>query len=418
MNVVIKKEELQRKLADIQSISEKKTTMPILNNFILDVDTKSTIYATDLEVALKQEIEILSFESPGRFCISTRKLYEISREVNDDIILYSDTDSLEREVCLHTSDIEEFRWLKIKSGKSSFKVACLDPDEYPLWPTIEQKDTITIKAGILLEMIDKTIYCTGDNDARYELNGLLMHIKPSENRIFIVGTDGHRLAAMYKDVELGVLGAPPYVLGSQVGCEGAPPCVPTHQGGAPPHPTVKEDIKIILPKKAMVELKKFLSVLNDEDITFDITSNYVCFYLKGRQFLTKLIEGLYPDYENVIPQANNKTVVLQKDDFIKTLRRVSLISKEKGHLVKFTINESTLDFYANDPEVGEASDTIAAQLDGEPIALGFNSKFVIESVSVMDGERFKIVLLELLSPTLFMEYDNDNYKCVIMPVRL
>ncbi|MCI4626656.1 MAG: DNA polymerase III subunit beta, partial [Candidatus Magnetoovum sp. WYHC-5] len=190
------------------------------------------------------------------------------------------------------------------------------------------------------------------------------------------------------------------------------------QGGAPSHPTVKEDIKIILPKKAMVELKKFLSVLNDEDITFDITSNYVCFYLKGRQFLTKLIEGLYPDYENVIPQANNKTVVLQKDDFIKTLRRVSLISKEKGHLVKFTINESTLDFYANDPEVGEASDTIAAQLDGEPIALGFNSKFVIESVSVMDGERFKIVLLELLSPTLFMEYDNDNYKCVIMPVRL
>lgn len=379
MIVKFKRQELQKKLSDIQSISEKKTTMPVLSNFVLEVDEgQSTIYATDLEVAIRENVEVLEVETPGKLCVSSRKLYEIAKEVTGDIELKSESEE----------------WAHIKAGKSSFKVACLSPDEYPMWPTIEKKATVNIDSKILLAMIDKTLYCSGESDTRYELNGLLVHIKADTKRMFVVGTDGHRMACVFHDIE---------------GIESSQDAVSNDDCG--------DDLKMILPKKAMVELKKFLAVI-DGSISFDITDNYACFFLESRQFMTKLIEGSYPNYEDVIPQGNDKNIILDRQTFIHTLRRVSLISKEKGSLVKFDVKEGILELSAMDPEVGEASDTMDVEFSGEPITIGINAKYVLDMVSAMDTNMVEIKLLGILTPSLIMEQDSDKYKCVFMPMRL
>ena len=369
MKVTVERDELQKKLSDIKNIVEKKNTMPILSHFLLNAEEGGAyITATDLETAFKEPISLKVIE-PGKMCIPAKKLFEIVRE-------------MEGEITLESADAQ---WLKVKAGKSYFRISCLSADEFPLWPALaaagESRD-LSLKSDMLLEVIDRSIYATGESDTRYVLNGLLFHIKPGGVMI-IVGTDGHRLAFSERSVA------------SQI----------------------KDEEKVIISRKSLAELRKFLSD-EAQDVKMVIGKNHILFEIGSIQFLTRLIEGTYPNYEQVIPANNEKTLAVDKNFLAKTLRRVSIMSKERSSAVKVEIDTNNMIVSASNPDLGEAKDEVPVEYSGDPMTIVFNAKYILDALNVITSEKVVFKLNEALSPALIMQDGSNEYKCVIMPMRL
>lgn len=366
MKLSISKDEIQEKLSNIQNIVEKKNTMPILSHFLLDVSANgASIMATDLQIAVKEPLRAV-VHGEGKLCIPAKKLLEIVREADGDITIES----------------EDEQRIKVLSGKSKFRLACLSAGEFPAWPGLESSEEMSFSAPVLSEMIDKSLYSAGETDTRYTLNGLLFHMKPEDNSLTVVGTDGHRLAIIKK------------------GLKGLS----------------KDEKKVILPRKAAVEARKFFG--SAETVSAVIGKNHVLFKIGAINFLARLIEGSYPDYEKVIPLSNEKKVTLERDVFLKALRRVSIMSKEHSNAVKMDLSEGLLVVSSSNPDIGEATDEIAVGYSGETLTIGFNVRYLIDSLNAMTTPNVVFLLNDPLSPTLLMEKDNEDYKCVIMPMRV
>lgn len=371
MKVKVEKDELQRKLSDIQNIVEKKNTMPILNHFLLTAEKGGAyITATDLETAFKEPIS-LTITEEGRMCIPARKLFEIVRE-------------MEGEVSLESVDSQ---WVKVKSGKSNFRLASLSADDFPVWPGLAKESNETIEemeivSSLLLEMIDKSIYAAGESDTRYVLNGLLFHIK-ADGKLTVVGTDGHRLALSEKAV------------GSKS----------------------KEEKKMIVSRKSVAELRRFLSD-DDKAVKVVMGKNHILFTIDDIQFLTRLIDGTYPNYEQVIPAANEKILSVDKNLLTKSLRRVSIMSRERSSAVKVDIDSGNMVISASNPDLGEASDELSVEYSGNAMTLAFNARYILDALNVMASEKVVFKLNEPLSPVMLLEDGGEDYKCVVMPMRL
>ena len=375
MKLSVTKNEMQEKLANIQNIIEKKNTMPILSHFLLSAGKKgSYIIATDIETALKEPLEA-NIEKEGKLCIPARKLFEIVREVDGDMSFES---------------VDE-QWLKVKSGVSDFKIACLPHTDFPAWPSAlgsGEVEEVTIDGSILLEMIEKTIYSAGESDTRYTLNGLLFHAKPENRSFTVVGTDGHRLALIMRQMES----------------------------------EVKEDKKLIVPRKAVSELRRFLSASDEEKekqkVRISIGDKHLLFSVDKIEFLTRLIDGTYPNYENVIPQSNEKKMSIGKDIFIKVLRRASVMSRERASAVRFDLEEEKLTVSSSSPDLGEAKEEVGVDYKGEKVSLGFNARYMLDVLGAMTSDKVVLELQDPLSPVLVKEDGSDEYKCVIMPMRI
>lgn len=366
MKVSVEKDELQKKLSDIQNIVEKKNTMPILNHFLLTAEKGGAyITATDLETAFKEPIN-LAIAEEGRMCIPARKLFEIVKEMDG-------------EVNLESADTQ---WVKVKSGKSNFRLASLSADDFPVWPSLESTEEMEIDSSLLFEMIDKSIYAAGESDTRYVLNGLLFHVKPG-GALIVVGTDGHRLALSERAIAS----------------------------------TSKEEKKIIVSRKSVAELRRFLSD-EEKPVKVVVGKNHVLFKIDDIQFLTRLIEGTYPNYEQVIPTANEKILTVDRNLLTKSLRRVSIMSRERSNAVKVDINSSNMVISASNPDLGEASDEISASYSGEAMTMAFNARYVLDALNVMSSEKVILKLNEPLSPAMITEDGREDYKCVVMPMRL
>lgn len=366
MKLSVSKEEMQEKLANIQNIVEKRNTMPVLSHFLLDAGKKETyIVATDLETAIKEPISV-KVEKEGKLCIPARKLFEIVREVDGDLLFESDD-----------------QWLRIKSGASDFRLACLPASEFPAWPVLEDAEEITVNAMVLMEMIEKTIYSAGESDTRYTLNGLLFHVQPETRSLTIVGTDGHRLALIIKKMD----------------------------------GEVKDEKRVIVPRKAASEMRRFLDGDVDKVKIF-LGKNHLFFNVGDIQFLTRLIEGTYPNYEHVVPQANEKKIPIRREAFIKALRRVSVISRERANAVRFDIGADNLVIFSSNPDLGEAKEEVAIDYKGERLSVGFNARYLLDALGVMESENVVLELQDPLSPVLLREEGNGDYRCVVMPMRI
>jgi DNA polymerase-3 subunit beta len=383
MKLSVSRDEMLEKLSDIQNIAEKRNTMPILSHFLISAGKKgSYIVATDIETAIKEPLDV-TVEKEGTLCIPARKLYEIMREMEEGTVSFESVDE---------------QWLKVKGGMSDFKLACLPPAEFPAWPVLGQVEEIAIDAPMLLEMIERTIYSAGESDTRYTLNGLLFHAKPQDEYFTVVGTDGHRLALISRKLE-----------------------------GAD---RLKEEKKIIVPRKAVSELRRFLSPKAEDKETdkvkISLGEKHLLFSLKSStgdgagkvQFLTRLIEGTYPNYENVIPRANEKVIFVERNTFAKVLRRVSVMSKERASAVRVDIGERKLVVSSSTPDLGEAREEVAIEYDGDKLSLGFNARYVIDALGAMTSEKVILELQDPLSPVLLKEEGSENYKCVVMPMRI
>ncbi len=367
MKLKIQKEDIQNALQHIQGIVDKKTTMPILSHFLLKVNKSASLMATDLDIALKGPLKAEILQQ-GALCIPARKLFEIAREVEGEILL----------------EAQENNWVKVTSGKSTFKLMGLPQEDFPALPEVSKSDELKIKAETLKTMIEKTIYATGESDTRYTLNGILMHFTPTKNDIDfkMVGTDGHRLSVITEKLE----------------------------GSLP------EERKLILPKKAAIELKKLIESSTDT-ITMHIDKNHIFFGTDDIMLTSRLIEGTYPNYDQVIPKGNDKHVILDKIALLKALKRMSIMSRERTNAVRCDLEGGKITLISMNPDIGEAREELAAQYKGEEMTIGYNARYVMDILNAMEGESVQLELQEPLSPTLLREPDNKGYTCVVMPMR-
>lgn len=366
MRIKVQKEELYKRLADIQNVVERKNTMPILNHFLLTVTKEMAfITATDLETAVKEPIDV-EIKDEGTICIPARKLFEIVKEMDGDILL-------------ETADTQ---WLKVRSGKSNFKISCLSPEDFPVWPSFEDGlERFELPVSLIKEMIDRSLYAAGESDTRYVLNSLLFHIKTSGN-LSVVGTDGHRLALLQKKIAI----------------------------------KPKEEKKLIISRKAVSELRRFLSD-DSKVVVINIGKNHVLFDIENIQFLTRLIDGTYPNYEQVIPVNNEKVLKVDRNSLIKALRRVSIMSRERSNAVKMEIDPNNMVLSASNPDLGEAVDEVTVEYSGTPMTLFFNARYILDVLNVMTSDNVIFKLNEPLSPAMILEEQRDDYICIVMPMR-
>jgi DNA polymerase-3 subunit beta len=375
MKVRIGRDELLTGLQRVQGVVEKRNTMPILSNILLEAKQDGAeIVATDLEIGMRGLYKATVLKTGG-VTISARKLFEIIKE-------------------LPAGDIEltagENNWTTIQAGKSQFKVVGLPSADYPALPAIEREGLTPLSGDGLLGLIRKTLFAAGDNDARYILNGLLVTLVVTDKKtaLRLVGTDGHRLAVAEQEV-------------GKAGNKGGP-----------------QEIKAIIPKKAAQEMRRLLEEGGDSEPLIGFTKNLMIFRKSGLLLTSRLMEGNYPNYQQVIPKEGGKKISVNRVDFEGSLRRVSVLSKDKASAVKVSFAPDKIILFSSSPDYGEATEELPARYDGEALNTGFNARYLLDVCSVMDGETVSLQMETPLSPCLIQEPESPGFKCVVMPIKI
>ncbi len=374
MRVTVEREVLLTALHRVQGIVEKRNTMPSLANVLLEAKKDGLdISATDLELGMRGLYKA-TVEEPGSVTFSARKLYEILKEIKDEEIAMTVT-----EDCLVT----------ITTGRGEFKVVGLPSKDFPPLPAIERDGLIPLPGEGLLQLIRKTLFAVGDNDTRYVLNGLLVVVTNDGGTpmIRLVGTDGHRLAMAEQKLETDKKSSP------------------------------EQEEKVIVPKKAAAEIRRLLEEGEGEPM-IGFTKNMLIFRKSGLVMTSRLMEGNYPNYQQVIPKAGNKKVTVNRDDLEGALRRVSVLSQNKTYAVKLTFSKKAITLFSSHPDMGEAKEEIPASFNGEEFSAGFNARYLLDVLSVMESESVVLNMEASLSPCLIREQDNALFQSVVMPVKV
>ncbi|MEK7293556.1 MAG: DNA polymerase III subunit beta [Nitrospirota bacterium] len=376
MKLRITRDELLTGLQRVQGVVEKRNTMPILSNILLEAKSDGVdIIATDLELGMRGFYKA-TVKEPGSITLSARKLYEILKELP----------SGEIELTVGANN-----WATIQSGKSQFKIVGLPSTEYPALPAIEREGLTPLAGAGLANLIRKTLFAVGDNDARYILNGLLITLNVSDKKttLRLVGTDGHRLAVADQEIS------------GSAGKEGP------------------KEIKAIIPKKAALEMRHLLEE-GDGDPLIGFTKNLMIFRKSGLLLTSRLMEGTYPNYQQVIPKdkEQDKRVTVSKPELEGALRRVAVLSRDKTNAVKVTFTSGKITLFSSNPDFGEATEELPAQYKGESLTTGFNARYLLDVLGIVDGESVTLQMDAPLSPCLVREPGNTGFTCVVMPVKV
>ena len=374
MRVTMERDELLTALHRVQGIVEKRNTMPSLANVLLEAKPEGLdISATDLELGMRGLYKA-TVEEPGSVTFSARKLYEILKEIKDSEIAMTVTDD-----CLVT----------LKTERGEFKVVGLPSKDFPPLPAIEREGLIPLPGAGLLQLIRKTLFAVGDNDTRYVLNGLLIVVTNAGGTpmIRLVGTDGHRLAMAEQNLETNAKAS------------------------------LEQEEKVIVPKKAAAEIRRLLEEGGDEPM-IGFTKNMLIFRKSGLVLTSRLMEGNYPNYQQVIPKASNKKITVTRDDLEGALRRVSVLSQNKSYAVKLTFSKKAVTLFSSHPDMGEAQEEIPADFNGEEFSAGFNARYLLDVLGVMESETAVLNMEAPLSPCLIRETDNPMFQSVVMPVQV
>ena len=376
MKLRIARDELLTGLQRVQGVVEKRNTMPILSNILLEAKSDGVdIIATDLELGMRGLYKA-TVKEPGAITLSARKLYEILKELPEGEI----------EMTVGANN-----WATIQSGKSQFKIVGLPSTEYPALPAIEREGLTPLSGAGLANLIRKTLFAVGDNDARYILNGLLITLNVSDKKttLRLVGTDGHRLAVADQEAS------------QPAGKEGP------------------KEIKAIIPKKAAIEMRHLLEEGDGEPL-IGFTKNLMIFRKSGLLLTSRLMEGTYPNYQQVIPKdkESDKRVTVSKPEIEGALRRVAVLSRDKTNAVKVTFAQGKITLFSSNPDFGEATEELPAQYKGESLTTGFNARYLLDVLGVVDGESVTMQMDAPLSPCLVREPGNAGFTCVVMPVKV
>ncbi|MFQ5931400.1 MAG: DNA polymerase III subunit beta [Nitrospiraceae bacterium] len=376
MKLRIERDELLTGLQRVQGVVEKRNTMPILSNVLLEARSDgANIIATDLEIGMRGLYKAAVTQT-GSVTLSARKLYEILKELR------------EGEIELTVADNN---WATIQAGKSQFKIVGLPSQDYPALPSIEREGLTPLTGVGFGDLIRKTLFAVGDNDARYILNGLLVTLTTLEKKTMLrlVGTDGHRLSVAEQEV-------------TEASRKDAP-----------------REIKAIIPKKAAFEMRRLLEEENGEPL-IGFTKNLMIFRKSGLLLTSRLMEGTYPNYQQVVPKDKEleKRVTIDRAELEGALRRVAVLSRDKTHAVKVTFAPGRITLFSSNPGFGEATEELQARHEGQTLATGFNARYVLDVLAVVNGGRVTLQMEAPLSPCLIRDPESPGFASVVMPVKV
>lgn len=366
MKFTIARDALLKPLQVIGGVVEKRQTLPILSNVLLTLDTdRLTLTGTDLEVELTASTTLSGAEG-GEITLPARKFIDICKSLPEDAEL--------------SISIDEHRAL-IRSGKSRFTLSTLPAHDFPSTEKISGAREYTIPQSTLKHLIDQTQFCMANQDVRYYLNGLLLELRP--NALRTVATDGHRLALCDMESEI-----------------------------------VPGDInQIIIPRKGVVELSRLLSD-SDTPCTIQLNANHIRIDLGEIVFLSKLIDGRFPDYDRVIPRGGDKLVVANREILRQGLLRASILSNEKYRGIRMNFNNSLLRATVNNPEQEEAEEEIDINYQGDELEIGFNVSYLVDALNAIKQDEVQLTLIDANSSCLISGIGDQTSRYVVMPMRL
>jgi len=368
MKFTISKEAFLKELNKIQGVGEKRQTMLILANVLINAkNNEISLLATNIEVGVNAKTEAAVLEE-GSTTVNAKNLYDIVKELPEGVV----------ECSLENNH------LKIQCLKTKFNIPTLPSSDFPEVPAPSKKTNIKIKSSCFKNLIDKVFFCSSNDETKYHLNSIYIDQGQEDNKIRFVATDGHRLAIAEDTV-----------------------CSLTDFGASK---------GILLPKKGVHEFRKLLD--EAEEVSLLLEANYLFIMSKNTTVFMKEMDLDFPDYIRVIPQNNDKNVVFEKDVFIKSLKRVSLISSNiKSKTVLMSLSNNSVVLSSRSPDFGEASEEIEMTYDYEPLDIRFNSKYLMDIFLTSTENFINIKFNDSLSPILLKPEKNDIIY-VIMPMRL
>lgn len=368
MRFTISREKLQEGLAAVTAAVPAKTTLPVLSNLLVETTERGIrLSATDLDIAVSTEVSA-DVETPGSITIPAKKLSEIARELPPSPVKVSA--SGEQRVT-------------IECGRSKFKLLGLPRDEFPSFPTVRFNESWRVKSGELQKLISHVAFAVSTEESRPILNGVLWELR--EDRMRMVATNGHRLSKME---------------------------LPVEASSAPPG-------DLIVPPKALEQIKRLFPA--EEELEIARGENHLGFRSPFTSVFTRLVEGPYPNYEQVIPKDNDRFCLCDKAALTSALKRMSVIASDQTHRIKMSFNTGMLKFSVTTPDLGEASDELPVNYNGDQLDIGFNATYLLEILRYMPTEQVRLTFkAPERAATIEPEGWDDpaKYLCLVMPLRL
>jgi DNA polymerase III subunit beta len=371
MEITVTQSELLRELTATQGVVERKTTIPILSNYLFEAAAdKLALTATDLDLSLRTSCNA-KVKKEGACTIPARKLY-------DYVKLLPDADI--------TVKLLENHWVSIRCGRSNTKMVGMARSNFPSLPTFPSAGAIQIPAQVLRGMIAKTGFAIASEESRYTLNGALMVLKPES--ITMVATDGHRLSHIERSGE-------------------------KFEG-------VSGELKTLVPKKAMDELKSLLDSSNAETMEFAKDESTLYFRVGTRLLTSRQLTGQFPNYEAVLPKDNHKSITLQGEELSAAISRVAQFADERSRAVRLRLEKGELKLSASSTETGESEDSLETDYNGETLTIGFNAQYILDFLKAVGAGDVKLELKDPQSAGQLRPADSQDYKYryVVMPMRI
>ena len=363
MKFSVTKEKLLECLQQVQNVVSTRTTLPILSNVLLQTNGgEIRLTTTDLDVGVRGSFEA-EVEKEGATTLPARRLFNIVRELPSSEIQF---------------DVDGKNAASIRSGQSFFKILGLPEEEFPPLPKFDESKVVTIRQKDLRDGLRKTSYAISTDETRYVLNGVLFSFK--DNKLTLVATDGRRLAMVDIDLEFPR----------------------SHEGD------------IIVPTKAVTELQRLLT--EEGDLRVSVSTGQIAFDLEKALLVSKLIEGNYPNYRQVIPSEMKERVTLERETFLNSLRRVSLLASDKSNSIKLNFSKNNIDITANTPEVGEAKESLPVTYKGREFSIAFNPEFLMAPLRNLTEDEIFLDLIDEMSPGVIKIQSPFLY--VLMPMRI
>ncbi|MGB0920533.1 MAG: DNA polymerase III subunit beta [Alphaproteobacteria bacterium] len=372
MKFTIERNALLKALAHVQSVVERRNTIPILSNVLIETANNALhLTATDLEIAVIETAEA-SAGQDGAITAPAHTLYDIVRKLPDGADIEFDSTTTDGRIAL-------------RAGRSQFALSSLPKDDFPVMADGDLPNTFDVSADELKRLIDRTRFAISTEETRYYLNGIYLHAADEGGTPVLraVATDGHRLA--------------------QAQCE-----LPDGAANMP---------GVIVPRKTVAEIRKLLDEVTGS-VTIALSETKIRFTVGSVTLTSKLIDGTFPDYERVIPKGNDRSLVVSGDLFAAAVDRVSTISTEKSRAVKLKISEGLVELSANSPDAGSAVEEVAAEFESEPLEIGFNAKYLLDITGQISGDNAEFILGDSNAPTIVRDAADQAALYVLMPMRV
>lgn len=370
MNFVIEKEILLNKIRIVEKITAQRGNQPILSNVLIETISSNEIkiYSTDNDMSIETKA-IASVKKEGKITLPAKKLFEIISKMP------------EKPICFDLD--EEKNIMKISCSNIKFELLGIDATEFPQVENIEEKENmIVVETTPFLKAVKGTAYAAANYENRNIISGVFTLLE--NDKLEMAATDGNRLTKVVQPIEN----------------------------------KANVSQKMVIPSKTLQEILRILSIENDNEIKMCIENIKIYIKIKDTILISKLLEGEYPPYQQLIPKTCEKEAIINREEMISSIERISTMVDERKNFVKFIFNENNLNMFADTPESGKAEENIDIEYSSEEQIIAFNYKYVLEALKNIESEKIKIKMNGSLSATIFEPEGNDNYLCLIMPIQI